>query len=157
MGGWIILAILAALVFFAITIYNRLVASRNRFKNAFAQIDVQLKRRHDLIPNLVATVMDYAKHDRDVLERVTEGGLAAFEVIKQTWPQVVGDELRDRSRPVRLSRGVLTVEVSDGGTASRLRLEQRRIRGELETALGRGAVAQIRWRVQRRNHRENDS
>ena len=55
MGGWIILGILAALVVFAITIYNRLVAGRNRFKNVFAQIDVQLTRRHDLIPNLVET------------------------------------------------------------------------------------------------------
>ena len=92
-----------------------------------------------------------------VLERVTEGGLAAFEVIKQTWPQVVGDELGDRSRPIRLSTGVLTVEVSDGGTASRIRLEQRRLRGELETVLGRGAVTQIRWRIQRWNDRENAS
>jgi LemA protein len=48
--GWIVLALLAAAVFFAISIYNRLVAGRNRFKNAFAQIDVQLTRRHDLIP-----------------------------------------------------------------------------------------------------------
>ena len=67
MGGWIILAILAALVFFAITIYNRLVASRNRFKNAFAQIDVQLTRRHDLIPNLVETAKGYLKHERETL------------------------------------------------------------------------------------------
>ena len=70
MGGWIILAILAALVFFAITIYNRLVAGRNRFKNAFAQIDVQLTRRYDLIPNLVETAKGYMKHERETLEAV---------------------------------------------------------------------------------------
>ena len=70
MGGWIILAILAALVFFAITIYNRLVAGRNRFKNAFAQIDVQLTRRYDLIPNLVETAKGYLKHERETLDAV---------------------------------------------------------------------------------------
>ena len=70
MGGWIILAILAALALFAITIYNRLVAGRNRFKNAFAQIDVQLTRRHDLIPNLVETAKGYIKHERETLEAV---------------------------------------------------------------------------------------
>ena len=70
MGGWIILAILAALVFLAITIYNRLVAGRNRFKNAFAQIDVQLTRRYDLIPNLVETAKGYMKHERETLEAV---------------------------------------------------------------------------------------
>jgi LemA protein len=70
MGGWIILAVLAALVVFAISIYNRLVAGRNRFKNAFAQIDVQLKRRHDLIPNLVETAKAFLAHERETLEAV---------------------------------------------------------------------------------------
>ena len=51
-------------------IYNRLVALRNRFKNAFAQIDVQLKRRYDLIPNLVETAKGYIKHERETLEAV---------------------------------------------------------------------------------------
>jgi len=70
MGGWIILAVLAALVVFAVSIYNRLVAGRNRFKNAFAQIDVQLTRRYDLIPNLVETAKGYMKHERETLEAV---------------------------------------------------------------------------------------
>jgi len=51
--GWIVLGVLAALAAWLIAIYNRLVGLRNRFKNAYSQIDVQLKRRHDLIPNLV--------------------------------------------------------------------------------------------------------
>jgi LemA protein len=70
MGFWIFLAILAALAFWAISIYNGLVTLRNRFKNAFAQIDVQLKRRYDLIPNLVETAKGYIKHERETLEAV---------------------------------------------------------------------------------------
>ena len=68
--GWTILIILAAVVLFAISIYNRLVAGRNRYKNAFAQIDVQLTRRYDLIPNLVETAKGYMKHERETLEAV---------------------------------------------------------------------------------------
>lgn len=82
MGGWIILAILAALVFFAITIYNRLVAGRNRFKNAFAQIDVQLTRRHDLIPNLVETAKGYMSHERETLEAVVNARNTAVAGLK---------------------------------------------------------------------------
>ncbi len=68
--AWIILASLVAVAVWAITIYNGLVAFRNRFKNAFAQIDVQLKRRYDLIPNLVETAKGYIKHERETLEAV---------------------------------------------------------------------------------------
>ena len=68
--GWIFLAIVAALVIWAIAIYNGLVARRNRFKNAYAQIDVQLKRRYDLIPNLVEVAKGYMKHERETLEAV---------------------------------------------------------------------------------------
>ena len=69
-GGWIFLGIVVALVVWAVSIYNGLVALRNRFKNAFAQIDVQLKRRYDLIPNLVETAKGYMKHERETLEAV---------------------------------------------------------------------------------------
>lgn len=82
MGGWIILAILAAIVVFAITIYNRLVAARNRYKNAFAQIDVQLTRRHDLIPNLVETAKGYMKHERETLEAVINARNVAVAGLK---------------------------------------------------------------------------
>jgi LemA protein len=66
----IFLAIIAAVIFWAIGIYNRLVNERNRVKNAFAQIDVQLTRRYDLIPNLVEMVKGYMKHERETLEAV---------------------------------------------------------------------------------------
>jgi LemA protein len=68
--GWVTLALIAGIVLLAISIYNRLVAGRNRFKNAFAQIDVQLTRRHDLIPNLVETAKGYMSHERETLEGV---------------------------------------------------------------------------------------
>ena len=66
----VFLAILAAIVFWGIGIYNRLINERNRVKNAFAQIDVQLTRRYDLIPNLVEAVKGYMKHERETLEAV---------------------------------------------------------------------------------------
>jgi LemA protein len=69
-GGWIFFGIIAALVVWAISIYNGLVVLRNRFKNAFSQIDVQLKRRYDLIPNLVEVAKGYIKHERETLEAV---------------------------------------------------------------------------------------
>jgi LemA protein len=68
--GWVFLGIIVVLAVWAIAIYNGLVALRNRFKNAFAQIDVQLKRRYDLIPNLVETAKGYIKHERETLEAV---------------------------------------------------------------------------------------
>jgi LemA protein len=67
---WIALAVIVAIVFWAIAIYNGLVQLRNRFKNAFAQIDVQLKRRYDLIPNLVEAAKGYLTHERETLEKV---------------------------------------------------------------------------------------
>ena len=70
MGGWIVLGVIVVLAIWAVSIYNRLVQLRNRFKNAFAQIDVQLKRRYDLIPNLVETAKGYIKHERETLEAV---------------------------------------------------------------------------------------
>ena len=66
----ILIAVIVVLALFVVGIYNRLVALRNRFKNAFAQIDVQLKRRYDLIPNLVETAKGYLKHEHSTLEDV---------------------------------------------------------------------------------------
>ena len=71
-GGWIFLAVVIAAAVWAIALYNGLVVLRNRFKNAFAQIDVQLRRRYDLIPNLVESVKGYLQHERQTLEAVVQ-------------------------------------------------------------------------------------
>jgi len=70
-GMYILIAFVILVIVFIAVYYNKLVILRNQVKNAWAQIDVQLKRRHDLIPNLVETVKGYAKHEREVLENVT--------------------------------------------------------------------------------------
>ena len=75
----IIVAVVVLLVFMAIGIYNSLVKLRNNRENAFANIDVQLKQRHDLIPQLVATVKGYAQHEKELLTRVTEARAAAMQ------------------------------------------------------------------------------
>jgi len=72
LGTIIFLVIIIGAVFFIIAIYNGLVTARNQFKNAFAQIDVQLQRRYDLIPNLVETAKAYVKHERETLEAVIQ-------------------------------------------------------------------------------------
>ena len=74
----ILLAIIVVLAFWAVGIYNGLVTGRNAFKNAFAQIDVQLQRRFDLIPNLVETVKGYITHERETLEAVIAARNAAM-------------------------------------------------------------------------------
>ncbi|MFC7367721.1 MULTISPECIES: LemA family protein [Vreelandella] len=78
----IILAVLAIVVFYVIGIYNKLVSLRNRFQNAFAQIEVQLKRRHDLIPNLVETAKGYLSHERETLQSVIEARNTAAAGLK---------------------------------------------------------------------------
>jgi len=71
-GLIIVLIVIAAVVLFVISIYNSLIQLRNRVKNAWSQIDVQLKRRHDLIPNLIETVKGYMKHEREIMENITK-------------------------------------------------------------------------------------
>jgi len=76
---WLIVGgVVALLLIFFVTYYNRFVRAANRIDNAWAQIDVQLKRRTDLIPNLVETVKGYAKHEREVLENVTKARTAVM-------------------------------------------------------------------------------
>jgi len=77
-GIWIVLAIVALVVVWIISIYNGLVAMRQRANQAFADIDVQLKQRHDLIPNLVETVKGYASHEKTTLDAVVQARNAAL-------------------------------------------------------------------------------
>ena len=83
MDFWIFIAAIVGLALAIAGIYNRLVSYRNRFKNAFAQIDVQLKRRYDLIPNLVETAKGYMKHERETLEAVISARAAAVSANKR--------------------------------------------------------------------------
>jgi LemA protein len=79
-GGLVVVAIFLAM--FVVGIYNKLVTMRNRYKNAYAQIDVQLKRRYDLIPNLVETAKGYMAHERGTLEAVTAARNIAYAASK---------------------------------------------------------------------------
>ena len=76
-------AIIIGIVLYVVTIYNRLVSLRNRYKNAYSQIDVQLKRRYDLIPNLVETAKGYLKHERETLEAVIAARSGAVDASKR--------------------------------------------------------------------------
>ena len=76
--GWIVLGVIAVIVIWAISVYNSLVAMRQRTDQAFADIDVQLKQRHDLIPNLVETVKGYAAHERGTLDDVIKARNSAM-------------------------------------------------------------------------------
>jgi len=111
----IILGILAAIVvvlgLWVAGIYNSLVALRNRFKNAFAQIDVQLKRRYDLIPNLVETAKGYLKHERETLEAVIKArNIAAAAAQAAAANPADGNAMR----------GLLSAETGLAGALSRL-------------------------------------
>jgi LemA protein len=81
--GWIVFGVFIAIALFFVAIYNRLVGGRNAYKNAFAQIDVQLTRRHDLIPNLVETAKGYIKHERETLEAVIAARNSAVSGLKR--------------------------------------------------------------------------
>ena len=73
-----VLILLGILIIFVVAVFNTLIRLRNRCENAWAQVDVQLRRRYDLIPNLVETVKGYAKHEREVFQKVTEARAKAI-------------------------------------------------------------------------------
>jgi len=77
-GGWVLLIIVVVLLLVGVSIYNRLVTLRNRVDNAWSQIDVQLRRRYDLIPNIVETVKGYAEYERGTFEKVVAARSAAM-------------------------------------------------------------------------------
>jgi len=110
-GLIVLLAVLAAPFIWGISIYNGLVALRNRFKNAFAQIDVQLKRRYDLIPNLVETAKGYLKHERETLEAVIKArNIAAAAAQTAAADPTSGSSMKN----------LMSAEAGLGGALSRL-------------------------------------
>jgi LemA protein len=107
----ILLAIVVVLALWIVGIYNSLVALRNRFKNAFAQIDVQLKRRYDLIPNLVEVAKGYLKHERETLEAVIKARNIAL---------AASQSAAANPADANAVRGLLSAESGLGGALSRL-------------------------------------
>ena len=107
----IFFAVLIVLVLWVVGIYNTLVTLRNRFKNAFAQIDVQLKRRYDLIPNLVEIARGYLKHERETLEAVIKARNIALAA-----SQAAAANPADGNAV----KGLMTAEAGLGGVLSRL-------------------------------------
>jgi LemA protein len=110
-GTIIFLVVLAAIVWYAISMYNNLVNSRNRVGNAFSQIDVQLTRRYDLIPNLIEAVKGYMGHERGTLEAVINARNAAQAGLKRA--------AADPSDPNAI-RDLAAAEATLGGTLGRL-------------------------------------
>ena len=107
----VILGVGLLLAFWLMGVYNGLVVARNRFENAFAQIDVQLKRRYDLIPNLVETVKGYMAHERETLDAVIQARNSAMAA-----EQKVATAPRDQAAVQELNRA----ETQLGGTLGRL-------------------------------------
>jgi len=111
MGTLIFLGAVALIVFYGITIYNRLVDLRNRVKNGFSQIDVQLTRRYDLIPNLIEAVKGYMKHERETLEAVITARNAAADGLRAA--------AADPTDPAAIQK-LASAEATLGGVLGRL-------------------------------------
>src|SRR6266852_2000964 len=100
-GGWIVIAVVVLLVVWFVFTYNRLVTARNRTQEAWSEIDVELKRRHDLIPNLVNTVQGYMGHERGTLEAVTNARAAAVAAGATGDPAKIGEAENMLSQSLR--------------------------------------------------------
>lgn len=111
MTGIVLLVIIVVLALFLVGLYNNLVKLRNRFKNAFAQIDVQLRRRYDLIPNLVETAKAYIKHERETLEAV---------IAARNHADSAREKAADQPGDVGAMKGLMGAEMLLGGALGRL-------------------------------------
>jgi LemA protein len=144
--GWIIVIIIAVIVLWFVAVYNGLIRLRNRVKEAWSDIDVQLKRRYDLIPNLVETVKGYAVHEKEVFENVTKaraqaigaqtvaehnqadnmltGALKSLFAVAEAYPQLrasenfskLQDELSDTENKIQAARRFYNSNVLDYNT-----------------------------------------
>jgi LemA protein len=103
--GWVVLGIVILLVLYVIGLYNGLVVLRQRVRNAWSQIEVQLRRRFDLIPNLVETVKGYATHEREVFERVTQ----ARAQVASASGRDIGEQIQAQNFLGGALRGLLAV------------------------------------------------
>ncbi len=110
-GGIVLLVIVVGLALYLIGLYNNLVTLKNRFENAFAQIDVQLKRRYDLIPNLVETAKAYLKHERETLEAV---------ISARNQASAARQEAADHPGDPGAMQGLMGAETLLGGALGRL-------------------------------------
>lgn len=144
----IILIIIAVLAVLLIGIYNRLVALRQNCNQAFADVDVQLKQRHDLIPNLVETVKGYAEHERETLEAVVNARAKATQVTAELTPEAMNDPaalqkfqaaqgelssalgrlmvVMERYPDLKANQGFLDLQAQLEGTENRITVERRR-------------------------------
>ncbi len=113
MGFYIFLGVVAALAIYVAVIYNNLVQNKNRGENGFAQIDVQLKRRYDLIPNLVETAKGYLSHERETLESVTAARNEAAQMLSK-----LSGNLAD----VGAAQSLAAAEATLGGALGRLQV-----------------------------------
>ena len=100
---WILLGVLGVILLYGVYAYNRLVRTRNRVDNAWSQIDVQLRRRYDLIPNLVEAVKGYAAHEREVFEHVADARSQAQQA------STVGDQAQAENQLTRGLRRLIAV------------------------------------------------
>ena len=112
MAGWIILGILVVIVFILIGMYNSLVQLRVRADNAWSDIDVQLKRRHDLIPNLVETVKGYATHEKGTFENIAKFRSQAMQASTPADKAVAENQLTRRPQELVCGGGKLSAAES---------------------------------------------